>query len=233
MASSSSKSLRTKEKVARVTRNANPSGWISDEEIRGKLLSWRDIKNVVPHKYLDLQLFSKEGFLFQEWIAYQGLTNFVQMKGDCYPNLVVVFYTNMRDLNGVIHSRTVRLNHAGQELVIGADFNRPFDQALSERSVKTFSCNDVLSLGSSFRRPFRARPSSAGLQQAVPYTFTDHSDKPSKDRSVKASADRTVGRILYRFVHYFIDHSTIFSRSFLNLSTVIVLHKMIEIIKPK
>ncbi|KOM54740.1 hypothetical protein LR48_Vigan10g063200 [Vigna angularis] len=35
MASSSSSSRR-KEKVAQVIRNANPSGWISDEEIRGK-----------------------------------------------------------------------------------------------------------------------------------------------------------------------------------------------------
>ncbi|KOM47635.1 hypothetical protein LR48_Vigan07g133900 [Vigna angularis] len=89
MASSSSSSRR-KEKVARVTRNANPS--------------------VVPHKYMDLQLFKKEGFLFQEWIAYQGLTDFVQMKGDCYPDLVEVFYTNLRVVNGVIHSRVKGVN---------------------------------------------------------------------------------------------------------------------------
>ncbi|KOM40597.1 hypothetical protein LR48_Vigan04g079500 [Vigna angularis] len=104
MASSSSSSRR-KEKVAQVTRNANPSGWISDDEIRGKFLFWRVIKYVVPRKYLDLQLFKKEGFLFQEWIAYQGLSDFVQMKGDCYPDLVEVFYTNLRVVNGVIHSR--------------------------------------------------------------------------------------------------------------------------------
>ncbi|KOM48239.1 hypothetical protein LR48_Vigan07g194300 [Vigna angularis] len=107
---SSSSSSRRKEKVARVTRNANPSGWISDEEIRGKFLFLRVIKYVVPHKYLDLQLFKKEGFLFQEWIAYQGLTDFVQMKGDCYPDLVEVFYTNLRVVNGVIHSRVKGVN---------------------------------------------------------------------------------------------------------------------------
>ncbi|KOM34681.1 hypothetical protein LR48_Vigan02g083100 [Vigna angularis] len=66
MASSSSSSTR-KEKVARVTRNANPSGQIR-------------------------------------------LTDFVQMKGDCYPNLVEVFYTNLRVLNGVIHSRVKGVN---------------------------------------------------------------------------------------------------------------------------
>ncbi|KOM52110.1 hypothetical protein LR48_Vigan09g076900 [Vigna angularis] len=106
----SSSSSRRKEKVVRVTRNANPSGWISDDEIRGKFLFWRVIKYVVPHKYLDLQLFKKEGFLFQEWIAYQGLTDFVQMKGDCYPDLVDVFYTNLRVVNGVIHSRVKGVN---------------------------------------------------------------------------------------------------------------------------
>ncbi|KOM51871.1 hypothetical protein LR48_Vigan09g053000 [Vigna angularis] len=52
----------------------------------------------------------KEGFLFQEWIAYQGLTDFAQMKGDCYLDLVEVFYTNLRVVNGVIHSRVKGVN---------------------------------------------------------------------------------------------------------------------------
>ncbi|KOM47907.1 hypothetical protein LR48_Vigan07g161100 [Vigna angularis] len=78
--------------------------------MRAKFLYWRNIKNVVPHKYMDLQLFKKEGFLFQQWIAYQGLTDFVQMKGHCYPDLVKVFYTNLRVVNGVIHSRVKGFN---------------------------------------------------------------------------------------------------------------------------
>ncbi|KOM34748.1 hypothetical protein LR48_Vigan02g089800 [Vigna angularis] len=109
MASPSSSS-RGKEKVARVTRNASPSRWISDPDMRGKFLYWTHFKIVVPHKYLDLQLFKKEWFLFQEWIAYQGLTDFVQMKGHCYPDLVEVFYTNLRVVNGVIHSRVKGVN---------------------------------------------------------------------------------------------------------------------------
>ncbi|KOM47335.1 hypothetical protein LR48_Vigan07g103900 [Vigna angularis] len=109
MASSSSLSRR-KDKVSRVTRNANPFGWISDEDIRGNFLFWRVIKYVVPHKYMDLQLFKKEGFLFQELIAYQGLTVFVQIKGYWYPDLVEVFYTNLRVVNGVIHSRVKGVN---------------------------------------------------------------------------------------------------------------------------
>ncbi|KOM51872.1 hypothetical protein LR48_Vigan09g053100 [Vigna angularis] len=109
MASPSS-SKRGKEKVAQITRNASPSGWISDRDTREKFLYWSHVKNVVPHKYLDLQLFKNEGFLFQEWIAYQGLTDFLQMKGHCYPDLVKVFYTNLRVVNGVIHSRVKSFN---------------------------------------------------------------------------------------------------------------------------
>ncbi|KOM55907.1 hypothetical protein LR48_Vigan10g179900 [Vigna angularis] len=109
MASPSSSS-RGKEKVARITRKGSPSGWISDRDTRAKFLYWSHIKNVVPHKYLDLQLFKNEGLLFQEWIAYQGLTNFVQMKGHCYPDLVKVFYTNLRVVNGVIHLRVKGLH---------------------------------------------------------------------------------------------------------------------------
>ncbi|KOM41123.1 hypothetical protein LR48_Vigan04g132100 [Vigna angularis] len=109
MASPSSSS-RGKEKVARVTRNASPSGWISDQDMRTKFLHWTNIKKVVPNKYMDLQLFKKEGFLFQDWIAYQGLTDFLKMKGHCYQDLVEVFYTNLRVVNGVIHSRVKGVN---------------------------------------------------------------------------------------------------------------------------
>ncbi|WVZ16270.1 hypothetical protein V8G54_009252 [Vigna mungo] len=51
MASSSS---RRKGKVARIARNVNPTRRISDEDIRGKLLSLRKIKTVVSHIYLKL-----------------------------------------------------------------------------------------------------------------------------------------------------------------------------------
>ncbi|KOM48468.1 hypothetical protein LR48_Vigan07g217200 [Vigna angularis] len=47
----------------------------------------------------------KEGFLFQEWLVYQGLAQFVGMLRDWYPDLVKVFYANMRDENGIIYSR--------------------------------------------------------------------------------------------------------------------------------
>ncbi|KOM31698.1 hypothetical protein LR48_Vigan01g125300 [Vigna angularis] len=50
----SSSSSRRKWKVARIAKNANPIGWISDEDIRRKLSSLRKIKTVVSQRYLEL-----------------------------------------------------------------------------------------------------------------------------------------------------------------------------------
>ncbi|WVY98748.1 hypothetical protein V8G54_030899 [Vigna mungo] len=50
----SSSSSRRKRKVSRISRNVNPTGRISYEDIRGKLLSLRKIKTVVSHRYLKL-----------------------------------------------------------------------------------------------------------------------------------------------------------------------------------
>ncbi|KAG2384652.1 hypothetical protein LR48_Vigan10g123600 [Vigna angularis] len=60
---------------------------------------------VVPHKFLDLKLFRSEGFLFHEWLTDRGLAKFVQMTSDCYPDLVQVFYANLKVVDGVICSR--------------------------------------------------------------------------------------------------------------------------------
>ncbi|KOM55221.1 hypothetical protein LR48_Vigan10g111300 [Vigna angularis] len=109
MASSSHPS-RDRGKAVVVARYVDPKGWISDEEIRGRFLRGKRIKTVVPHNYLNLNLFEKEGFHFQEWIETQGLSTFVQMKGDWYPNLVRVFYNNLKFVDGVIQSRVKGVN---------------------------------------------------------------------------------------------------------------------------
>ncbi|KOM26376.1 hypothetical protein LR48_Vigan257s001700 [Vigna angularis] len=80
MASSSHPST-DRGKVVVAARNVDLSGWISDEETRLEFLRWTKFKHIVPHKYLNLDLFEKEGFHFQEWIETQGLSTLVQMKG--------------------------------------------------------------------------------------------------------------------------------------------------------
>ncbi|KOM57484.1 hypothetical protein LR48_Vigan11g051700 [Vigna angularis] len=109
MASSSHPST-DRGKAIVVARNIDLSWWISDEETRLEFLRWTKFKHIVPHKYLNLDLFEKEGFHFQEWIETQGLSTLVQMKGDWYPDLVRVFYNNMRNIDGVLHSRVKGVN---------------------------------------------------------------------------------------------------------------------------
>ncbi|KOM34565.1 hypothetical protein LR48_Vigan02g071500 [Vigna angularis] len=109
MASSSHHSSN-KEKAVVATRGVDPSRWISDDETRERFLRWKRIKIVVPHMYLKLDLFEKEGFHFPEWIKTQGLSTLVQMKAKWYPNLVRVFYNNLKNINGDIQSRVKGVN---------------------------------------------------------------------------------------------------------------------------
>ncbi|WVY97417.1 hypothetical protein V8G54_029568 [Vigna mungo] len=101
---SSSLSKRSKT-VPSSERNASPSGWISDGEAREKCLGWKKIKDVVAQKSIDLSVFRNEGFVFPEKMSVQGLYTFVHMTGDYYPDLVQVFYNNVKAVDGNIHSR--------------------------------------------------------------------------------------------------------------------------------
>ncbi|KOM30078.1 hypothetical protein LR48_Vigan853s000600 [Vigna angularis] len=109
MASSSHPST-DRGKAVLAVRNADLSEWISDEETRLEFLRWAKFKHIIPHKYLNLDLFEKEGFHFHEWIETQGLSIVVQMKGDWYPDLVMVFYNNMRNIDDVLHSGVKGVN---------------------------------------------------------------------------------------------------------------------------
>ncbi|KOM52126.1 hypothetical protein LR48_Vigan09g078500 [Vigna angularis] len=102
MASSSS---RRGKKAAQFVRNASRNGWINDDEERYKFGCYRKLFEVVPHKFFDLELFRREGFLFQKWLVDVGLAKFVEMTVDCYLDLVEVFYHNMKVVDGLICSR--------------------------------------------------------------------------------------------------------------------------------
>lgn len=65
---------------------------------------------VTSHKFLNLEFFRYEGFIFQEWLEYQGLGKFVQMTEDCYLDLVEVSYANLKLVNSFICSRVKGVN---------------------------------------------------------------------------------------------------------------------------
>ncbi|KOM55292.1 hypothetical protein LR48_Vigan10g118400 [Vigna angularis] len=92
-----------------ITSGGDPEGWISDDTIRERFLRGR-VKIVVTPKHLDLKLFEKEGFQFPRWLKTQELSKLVQMKGDWFPNLVRVFYHNLKIVNGDIWSKVKGVN---------------------------------------------------------------------------------------------------------------------------
>lgn len=46
--------------------------------------------------------FRTKGFIFQDWLEYQGLASFVEMSRDWYPDLVRLFYANLKVINGTL-----------------------------------------------------------------------------------------------------------------------------------
>ncbi|WVZ25981.1 hypothetical protein V8G54_004525 [Vigna mungo] len=70
-------------------REANSSGWINDDNTRERFLMLRTLKEVVKHKMAELTLFEQEEFMFPDDLRFQ----------------VEVFYHNVKELDGNIHSR--------------------------------------------------------------------------------------------------------------------------------
>ncbi|KOM40693.1 hypothetical protein LR48_Vigan04g089100 [Vigna angularis] len=80
-------------------------GWISDGEVQSKFLDCWKMRTLVTHKVLKLSFFRNEGFEFQNWIKRQGLQKFVEMADPWYPDLVKVFYCNLKISDGTLCSR--------------------------------------------------------------------------------------------------------------------------------
>ncbi|KOM56047.1 hypothetical protein LR48_Vigan10g193900 [Vigna angularis] len=59
---------------------------------------------------------SPSGWISVTVLPEKGLSTFIEMKGDCYPNLVNVFYNNLKVVNGDIHSHV-----KGVDIVINND----------------------------------------------------------------------------------------------------------------
>ncbi|WVZ14215.1 hypothetical protein V8G54_011781 [Vigna mungo] len=77
----SSSHTKRVKRVAKKTQTTNTDGWISDKEAQTNFLS------------------------------YQGLDKFVEMTRSWYPNLIKVFYANMKFVDGIITSKGMKSHH--------------------------------------------------------------------------------------------------------------------------
>ncbi|KOM43419.1 hypothetical protein LR48_Vigan05g102300 [Vigna angularis] len=80
-------------------------GLNKEEKITVYVLTWL----LLPRTFVEDKMSTEDVFLLNA-IKTRIPTNWVAMKVDCYLNLVEVFYTNLRVLNGVIHSRVKGVN---------------------------------------------------------------------------------------------------------------------------
>ncbi|KOM48139.1 hypothetical protein LR48_Vigan07g184300 [Vigna angularis] len=66
---STSKPKRIK-RVARKTRPTSPNGWISDEEAQTNFINFWRSRKIIPHKYLNLNFFRREAFIFHDNVNF-------------------------------------------------------------------------------------------------------------------------------------------------------------------
>ncbi|KOM28048.1 hypothetical protein LR48_Vigan492s001200 [Vigna angularis] len=86
-------------------RLANIDGWISDQGKHADFVnSWQERK-IMAVKFIRLDFFRFYGFQFPNTFAEQGLTHLLEQKGCIYPDLIRVFYFNLRYRDGIISTK--------------------------------------------------------------------------------------------------------------------------------
>ncbi|KOM58003.1 hypothetical protein LR48_Vigan11g103600 [Vigna angularis] len=103
-------SRRHRRRAARASSSSQPrpatiDGWISDQGKHADYVnSWQE-RRVMAVKYIRLDFFRFYGFQFSDLFVVQGLTNLVEQKGCIYPDLIRVFYFNLRYRDGIISTK--------------------------------------------------------------------------------------------------------------------------------
>ncbi|KOM26162.1 hypothetical protein LR48_Vigan233s002900 [Vigna angularis] len=86
-------------------RLANIDGWISDPGKHADFVnSWQERK-IMAVKFIRLDFFRFYTFQFPNTFVEQGLTHLLEQKGCIYPDLIRVFYFNLRYRDGIISTK--------------------------------------------------------------------------------------------------------------------------------
>ncbi|KOM34768.1 hypothetical protein LR48_Vigan02g091800 [Vigna angularis] len=118
-------SRRHRRRAAGASSSSQPrpttiDGWISDQGKHADYVnSWQE-RRIMAVKYIRLDFFRFYGFQFPDLFAVQGLMNLVEQKACIYPDLIRVFYFNLRYRDGIISTKDDAVKvHLGLQ-----DFNR-------------------------------------------------------------------------------------------------------------
>ncbi|KOM43442.1 hypothetical protein LR48_Vigan05g104600 [Vigna angularis] len=86
-------------------RGPNIYWWLSDEGRHAEHLErWKERK-VLRQKFADLNWFTVNQFQFSQKLVEQGVQHLLQLRGHYYPDLVRVFYYNLKVQNGIVSTR--------------------------------------------------------------------------------------------------------------------------------
>ncbi|KOM45499.1 hypothetical protein LR48_Vigan06g080500 [Vigna angularis] len=85
-------------------RGPNLHGWISDIGKHDEYLQWWKERKVLRQKFVDLNWFTANQFQFSGQLVEQGVQHFLQLQGRYYPDLVRVFYYNLKVHNGIVYT---------------------------------------------------------------------------------------------------------------------------------
>ncbi|BAT97980.1 hypothetical protein VIGAN_09157900 [Vigna angularis var. angularis] len=66
-------------------------------------------RSVIPPKIMNFDSFTGSGLFFQQQLLFQGLSQFLTLEGPYYPDLIKVFYSNLKiSANGYLLTKVNR-----------------------------------------------------------------------------------------------------------------------------
>ncbi|WVY98133.1 hypothetical protein V8G54_030284 [Vigna mungo] len=86
-------------------RGPNIHGWISDEDLHPTYLQrWKE-RRVLRHKFATINWLQASGFQISHMLMEQGIQHLLELQGRYYPDLVRVFYYNLKTRDGIAYSK--------------------------------------------------------------------------------------------------------------------------------
>ncbi|WVY98395.1 hypothetical protein V8G54_030546 [Vigna mungo] len=85
--------------------DATIEGWLSDEKDQQSFSQFWKERKVLKQKFIDLSWYTSYSFTFPNLIIEQGLQHLMELRGRYCPDLVCVFYFNLKVHDDIFHTR--------------------------------------------------------------------------------------------------------------------------------
>ncbi|XP_022638142.1 uncharacterized protein LOC111241882 [Vigna radiata var. radiata] len=86
-------------------RDDTVEGWLSDDQDQQSFSQFWKERKLIKQKFIDLAWYIAHNFSFPNLIIEQGVQHFMELRGRYYPDLVRVFYFNLKFRDGIFSTR--------------------------------------------------------------------------------------------------------------------------------